>query len=144
MTSLQRMETPVIYFYAQEKQSVDVSVDFPQGMITEWYPQTAQIGPAATPAPAGVATADKVLHKAGASPEFTLTSLVDHRASRSSRARWLNVQVMPPKESEKLKASLLRDESGSHYFSARDTDASLLQIDSLARSGKIYLLSRRG
>src|SRR5436853_1529870 len=33
--TLQRMETPVIYFYAEDKQSVDVTVDFPQGQITE-------------------------------------------------------------------------------------------------------------
>src|SRR6266404_1656703 len=31
MLTLQRMETPVIYFYGDEKQSVDVSVNFPQG-----------------------------------------------------------------------------------------------------------------
>src|SRR5262249_30047052 len=31
MSTLQRMETPVIYFYADRKQSVDVSVRFPQG-----------------------------------------------------------------------------------------------------------------
>src|SRR3989441_8742260 len=31
MLTLQRMETPVIYFYAEEKQAVDVAVKFPQG-----------------------------------------------------------------------------------------------------------------
>ena len=39
--TLQRMETPVIYFYSDRKQSVDVSVKFPQGLITEWYPQAS-------------------------------------------------------------------------------------------------------
>src|SRR5215207_10116536 len=38
--ALQRMETPVIYFYADEEVTVDVNVRFPQGMVTEWYPQT--------------------------------------------------------------------------------------------------------
>jgi hypothetical protein len=38
--SLQRMETPVIYFYANEELTVDVNVRFPQGLVTEWYPQT--------------------------------------------------------------------------------------------------------
>ncbi|MBI1842102.1 MAG: hypothetical protein HYR88_14785 [Verrucomicrobia bacterium] len=37
--TLQRMETPVIYFYADTPQTVDVSVKFPQGIVTEWYPQ---------------------------------------------------------------------------------------------------------
>jgi hypothetical protein len=39
-TALQRMETPVIYFYADEELTVDVNVRFPQGIVTEWYPQT--------------------------------------------------------------------------------------------------------
>jgi hypothetical protein len=38
--ALQRMETPVIYFYADEEVTVDVNVRFPQGIVTEWYPQT--------------------------------------------------------------------------------------------------------
>src|SRR5262245_6970846 len=38
VASLQRMETPVIYFYSDHNQTVDVSVHFPQGIITEWYP----------------------------------------------------------------------------------------------------------
>lgn len=37
--SLQRMETPVIYFYSDRERTVDVSVRFPRGHITEWYPQ---------------------------------------------------------------------------------------------------------
>lgn len=34
-----RMETPVIYFYTEKEMEVDVNVKFPQGRITEWYPQ---------------------------------------------------------------------------------------------------------
>lgn len=33
-----KMETPVIYFYAPESRHVKVSVDFPEGVITQWYP----------------------------------------------------------------------------------------------------------
>jgi hypothetical protein len=36
-----RMETPVLYFYAPKKMSVNVAVDFPEGSITEWYPAAA-------------------------------------------------------------------------------------------------------
>jgi len=35
----QRMETPVIYFYADRPQTVDVDIRFPQGVVTEWFPQ---------------------------------------------------------------------------------------------------------
>src|SRR2546423_4363001 len=45
MTSLQRMETPGIYFYSDKPQMGNATVKFPEGLITEWYPQAAQIGP---------------------------------------------------------------------------------------------------
>jgi hypothetical protein len=32
------METPVVYFYTERPTRVSVSVDFPKGWITEWYP----------------------------------------------------------------------------------------------------------
>jgi hypothetical protein len=38
-----RMETPVIYFYTQKEMEVNVSVDFPRGQITEWYPQAGVV-----------------------------------------------------------------------------------------------------
>jgi hypothetical protein len=47
MVTLQRMETPVIYFYARTNLNVDVNVDFPKGAITEWYPQSALTNPLA-------------------------------------------------------------------------------------------------
>src|SRR4029453_4578055 len=34
-----RMETPVIYFYGDRKQTMSVGVGFPSGLITEWYPR---------------------------------------------------------------------------------------------------------
>jgi hypothetical protein len=43
----QRMETPVIYFYANAPQQVDVTVDFPQGLISEWYPAATEYSPQA-------------------------------------------------------------------------------------------------
>lgn len=45
---LQRMETPVIYFYSNRAATVDVSVGLPSGLITEWYPQVTAFGPYAT------------------------------------------------------------------------------------------------
>ena len=42
----QRLETPVIYFYSKEERSVDVSVKFPEGNVTEWYPQQNPLPPA--------------------------------------------------------------------------------------------------
>jgi hypothetical protein len=41
-----RMETPVLYFYADNEIDVQVKVDFPKGKITEWYPQARAVGQA--------------------------------------------------------------------------------------------------
>ena len=40
-----RMETPVTYFYTDRIRTVEVSVDFPQGLLTEFYPPVRQIKP---------------------------------------------------------------------------------------------------
>ena len=37
-----RMETPVLYFYTPRPMEARVHVSFPQGTITEWYPQADQ------------------------------------------------------------------------------------------------------
>jgi hypothetical protein len=34
-----RMETPVLYFYSPKETEVNVAVQFPHGLITEWYPK---------------------------------------------------------------------------------------------------------
>ena len=40
----QRMETPVLYFYSSQSRTVDVSIRFPRGDVTEWFPfQTAPL-----------------------------------------------------------------------------------------------------
>jgi len=131
ITGLQRMETPVIYFYSPKEQEVNVSVDFPQGVITEWFPQATQIGPFVKPPPAAVAAADQVLHKVGVKQELTVESLFDSSVSEQSHARWAHIRVLPARDDRRLNGALLRDESGSHYFSARETDAAFVQMGSM-------------
>src|SRR5262245_36337411 len=43
-----RMETPVLYFYSERPAALSVRVDFPQGLMTEWYPKASRVEPAAT------------------------------------------------------------------------------------------------
>jgi hypothetical protein len=107
MTTLQRMETPVIYFYSDEVMNVDVSVAFPKGLITEWYPQATQIGPS-------------LVANTNEAADSTFPD---------SRAMWKNVLLNPPKKRLKYPVAEVRDgKSGSHYFSARKTAANLLQV----------------
>lgn len=131
MITLQRMETPVIYFYSDRAQTVDVTVGFPKGIITEWYPQVAQIGPAVVPVPKALAMLDNYVHKVGAKPAFTFASFISRPACEASRAHWANIEIKPVRANKGLAASLPSDQSGSHYFSARETDADFLQLPSL-------------
>jgi hypothetical protein len=41
----EKLETPVLYFYAAEPTTVRVSVTFPQGIVSEWYPDAASFSP---------------------------------------------------------------------------------------------------
>lgn len=41
----QKMETPVIYFYSEKKIDVKVRVDFPKGVISQWFPNTSSVNP---------------------------------------------------------------------------------------------------
>lgn len=128
MWALQRMETPVIYFYSDRKQTVDVSVDFPQGAITEWYPQACQVGPSTVPVPPAIAALDEYAHKAGASPNFTFASLLANHEVKNSRLKWGGIGLLPAGQNSSLASSLPTDSSGSHYFAARETDADYLRM----------------
>ena len=99
-TTLQRMETPVIYFYSGQEQTVNVTVDFPQGIVTEWYPQLA---PAIKIKPEVMALGPKTI-------------------------RWDNVHVLPSKQNGVLAGDLPIETSGSHYYAARETDADFLRV----------------
>lgn len=41
-----KMETPVTYFYSEKPLSAEVSVSFPRGVMTQWYPQVIGFSPA--------------------------------------------------------------------------------------------------
>jgi len=130
LVSLQRLETPVIYFYPDQPMSVDVAVDFPQGAITEWYPQAAQIGPSTAVTPPVVAEIDRAAHHLGAAPDFTVASWVNHQALNASRIHWAKVRLLSGTTAPSA-SGLPYDTVGSHYFAARETDAARLQVDSL-------------
>lgn len=40
-----KMETPVTYFYSDVPRTVNVAVDFPQGIFTQWYPAVLGFAP---------------------------------------------------------------------------------------------------
>ena len=44
-----RMETPVLYFYSPVRSAASVHVEFPQGLISEWYPRASRVLPPTAP-----------------------------------------------------------------------------------------------
>ena len=92
----QRLETPVIYFYSKETRSVDVSVKFPEGNVTEWYPQQNPLPSAIKKAGEPAARWDKVrVLAAGAkAPAFPHESKGSHYyAARVAEANAVQVAV---------------------------------------------------
>lgn len=93
-----RMETPVIYFYSPQPATVSVHVDFPNGLMTEWYPQAA-----VTPA--------------------DLSDWPLRQEPMNSRMRWERVEILPG-----ATPALPREAGGNHYYAARATDAAPLKV----------------
>src|SRR5262249_33426573 len=103
ISSLQRLETPVIYFYSDHEQTADVTVRFPKGGITEWYPQATTIGPsAAVPGPV-VEKLDSRMHSLGVSPSFSLESLDPIGKVSESTIEWDRLKIVPADHPEKQK-----------------------------------------
>jgi len=126
----QRMETPVIYFYTDQKLTADVTVKFPSGLITEWFPQAAQIGPAV---PHADLEAGKPI-----SPAVSYESLIT----------WNGIEVLPAQQFARSANRMPIEAHGEHYFAARETDAAFLRVNnrSLTNNADEYdkLLFYRG
>ena len=93
-----RMETPVLYFYSQAPVTLSVRVGFPEGWITEWYPNATHTKP----------------DRAG--------SVVPGRY-RDGEIVWDQVHVVPG-----ARPALPVSKGASHYFAARETDAAPVRI----------------
>ena len=94
-----RMETPVVYFYAPGPATVSVSVRFPQGLMTEWYPSATVNQPNVVPS---------LLE----SPN--VIGAID----------WPSVQINPNRT-----ATFPIGAGKSHYYAARKTDAAPLWVN---------------
>ncbi len=115
MPSFVRMETPVIYFYSEMERTVDATVNFVGGRITEWYPQATRVGPYQTTNKAGMQQAGQAF------------------------IEWAGLKILPRGTKEISADQLIREKGESHYYSARETDANFLRMASPhARNGPEY------
>jgi hypothetical protein len=111
-----RMETPVLYFYSTHDTTVDVSVSFFHGLITEWYPSTTRI-----------------------EPSSSLENVVLFQQQSSGSISWKSVSVQPS-------ASLAfpKEAQPNHYYAARDVASSPLRVSTKKGNENEKFLFYRG
>lgn len=118
ITARQRMETPVTYFYTDRPRDVRVRVDFPGGLLTEFFPPAKEIGPAfqfGEPTPLADSFIDwgqfRVL------PESMLADI--------QHENWLG-EIVP--------AAVPAVTGDNHYAYARETDSAIVEAVSPFRT----------
>lgn len=94
-----RMETPVIYFYASQPTAARVSVTFPRGLFTEFYP------------------------RADVKQSGSYANILNTDQSMLATITWPAVNIQPGTRPE-----LPSDRDGSHYYAARETDAAPVRV----------------
>lgn len=134
-----RMETPVTYFYTDQARTVKAAVEFPKGLLTEFYPPVRQLAPAF---------------------RESLAMGLEGEPIGNSRLDWGEIDLLPlsalqpriddPVIAERIArhvdATLPPDATGNHYAAARETDSALVHVrlpDRDSESGK-KLASSRG
>ncbi|HXX16146.1 MAG TPA: hypothetical protein VEJ47_14690 [Candidatus Eremiobacteraceae bacterium] len=95
-----RMETPVLYFYSPRELTVSVDVAFSRGLITEWYP-----------------------HADSANPALDEQLLTLYRQKSPGAISWRAVHIDPH-----VAADFPSDNSGNHYYAARQTASAPVAI----------------
>ena len=81
-----RMETPVLYFYSSGDIALNVRVEFPRGLITEWYPQATVTQAVVTP---------DVLRDPGAPSAIEWPTISLNTALRAARSVRSGYDVVP-------------------------------------------------
>ena len=97
--ALQRMETPVVYFYTDAPREAEVKVDFPKGMLTEFYPPVR-----------------------GMTPAFD--AVAEREVLKGSSLDWGKIRIVPASSATRIPE--VKD--GNHYAHARATDAAAVQF----------------
>jgi len=111
-----RMETPVLYFYDSQEETVSVKVSFYKGLITEWYPRASRVEP---------------------STSLNDASLYSKQADGS--IAWNSVTIAPT-----LRANFPADTSDNHYYAARQTSSTPLLVKTAAGEQREKFLFYRG
>jgi hypothetical protein len=110
--AMQRMETPVVYFYTDAPREVEARVEFPQGQLTEFYPPVRSMTPQYGPG--------------------------DGNKLQGSSLDWGKIRLDPAAGSARFPKAdpASPQEKKNHYFQARATDAATVQFSD--RPGEVH------
>jgi hypothetical protein len=107
----QRMETPVTYFYTDVPRTVNVRVDFPKGLLTEWYPVVKTY----------------VSHSKATTNPVKGYSYLDWGSVRlTPQKQFADIRVKGNK-GQPIPASLPPVDAKDHYGRARETDSAIVE-----------------
>ncbi len=116
----QRMETPVTYFYTDRPRDVNVSVDFPQGFLTEFYPPVRKLLPPAELGEAGMTNARLDWGQVRLIPEDEFDRTIGAEAAKAGRS------AIPLVSGD------------DHYGHARATDSAIVEFANPEGHGTHY------
>lgn len=114
-----RMETPVTYFYTDEPLALQARVDFPHGLLTEFYPPVQHAAPA--------------VESGGRIPPIG-NALLD----------WGQITVFPSSQLEPARRRIPAVKSGNPYASARETDSDIVWFTDISGNYMEKFLFYRG
>lgn len=116
-----RMETPVTYFYTDQVRTVTASVDFPKGLLTEFYPPVRSMAPAFD-AKLGLGAEGEPIGKGrldwGEIDLLPLSALKPQIAD----------EIVADQIARHVDATLPPTADGNHYAAARNTDSALVHV----------------
>ncbi|MFN0054046.1 MAG: hypothetical protein ACKV0T_17850 [Planctomycetales bacterium] len=112
-----RMETPITYFYTDRERDVSVRVEFPDGLLTEFYPPVARMQPAYSLfEPRTLKQSSLDWGRIHLIPTDRLEARVEDPGRRRLLQSLLAVSLTPPADPK------------FHYGHARQTDAALIHV----------------
>jgi hypothetical protein len=107
----QRMETPVTYFYTDVPREVNVRVDFPKGMLSEWYPVVKDFD-------SGTDDSRQTIEG---------SAYLDWGAVRLTPSEQFADVRVRDQEGRSVPASLAGVKADDHYGRARETDSAVVE-----------------
>ena len=114
-----RMETPVTYFYTDEERTIRAKVDFPNGLLTEFYPPVVAMTPPYDSQNESTRPFDKSTLDWGEIDLIPVAKLAPNVKDERTR-KWLH-QIIQDRIAPTAGAY-------NHYYFARETDSAYVHV----------------